>query len=487
PPPPAGTHDSPRPGDWPANVGIGKTVVILGAGIAGMSAALEMTRLGYSCLILEATARAGGRNRSLRSGDLAVETDSTQMCQFDTDPGLYFNSGPARIPHHHEFLLGYCREFGVPLEPFINDNRAALLHSPNAFNGQPQLARRVRSDSRGYIAELLATAINRNALDQELTAADRASVLAMLRQFGDLNGANRYLGSARAGFPGQQDVGSRERGEPLTPLALADLVQDAFFQARLSFAEELEQQATMLQPVGGMDRIGAAFAAEVQSQIVFEAEVIEIRKRSNGVRIVYRNAAGALVTVDNDYCLCTIPATVLRNIPNDFAAAHAAAIASFAYAPAVKTAFQSRRFWEQDHNIYGGISWTTQDITQLWYPSQEFGAANGILLGSYIFGGVAGSQFAGFSPQQRIDAVLSQGAALHPGIVGEAARGISVAWSKVPYQLGAWGVSDPGILLTPDENLFLAGEHLSILQGWQEGAILSAYHAIDAIVARDSV
>jgi monoamine oxidase len=61
-----------------------------------------------------------------------------------------------------------------------------------------------------------------------------------------------------------------------------------------------------------------------------------------------------------------------------------------------------------------------------------------------------------------------------------------VAWAKVPFQLGAWGTSDPGILLTPDDSIFFAGEHLSILQSWQEGAILSAYHAIDGIVARDS-
>ena len=44
----------------------------------------------------------------------------------------------------------------------------------------------------------------------------------------------------------------------------------------------------------------------------------------------------------------------------------------------------------------------------------------------------------------------------------------------------------PGTLLTPDDNIHYAGEHLSILQGWQEGAILSAYHAIDQIVAKDS-
>ena len=63
-----------------------------------------------------------------------------------------------------------------------------------------------------------------------------------------------------------------------------------------------------------------------------------------------------------------------------------------------------------------------------------------------------------------------------------AARGISVAWKKMPFQLGAWGNSVPNVLLTPDANIVFAGEHLSILQGWQEGAILSAYNAIENVV-----
>lgn len=484
PPPPPSGNASPRPGDWPANVGAGRSVVILGAGIAGMTAALEMTRLGYACTVLEATARAGGRTRTLRAGDVHEEQTSSQLCNFDLDPTLYFNPGPARIPHHHEFLLGYCREFGVALETFVNENRAGRLQSATSFGGTPQLARRLGADTRGHIAELLSTAISQDALDQELSGVDRARVLAMLRAFGDLDGNNRYAGSRRAGFPGQEATGSRQRDDTLAPLALADLVGEAFWQDRLAFVEALDQQPTMLQPVGGMDRIAEAFADRVQQDIVYSAVVREIRKTANGARVVYRDASGSDQVVDADFCLCTIPATVLRDIPSDFSAAHAQAIAAFAYAPAVKTAFQSRRFWEQDANIYGGISWTTQDITQLWYPGNDLGSDQGILLGSYIFGGTAGSSFSAMTPQQRIDATLQQAEAVHAGVTGEAGRGLSVAWSEVPFQAGAWGVSAPGILTSPDDALFLAGEHLSSLQGWQEGAILSAYHAIDGIVSR---
>lgn len=486
PPPPPNPAQSPRPGDWPANVGVGKRVAILGAGIAGMTTALEMNRLGYDCTVLEARAVAGGRNRTLRAGDVADETDSSQVCQFDGDPDLYFNPGPARIPHHHEFLLGYCREFGVALEAFVNQNRAALLHSPGAFGGEPQLARRVAADTRGNIAELLASAIDQGALDQVLSATDRVNVLAMLQSFGALGTGAAYAGSSRAGFPGQEDRGSRQRDEILPPLDFSELASEAFFQARADFAEDLNQQPTMLQPAGGMDRIGQAFANAVSEDIIYEAVVTEIRKTQTGARVGYRDRFGTLQEIEADYCVCTIPATVLRDIPNDFSGSHGTAIAAFNYTAATKIAFQARRFWEQDHNIYGGISWTTQDITQIWYPSSGFGRADGIVVGSYIFGGPAGSAFANQSVQQRINLTVGQAAAVHPEFSTEAARGISVAWPKVPYQRGAWGISSPGILLEPDDNIFFAGEHLSFLQGWQEGAILSAYHVIDAMVARDA-
>ncbi len=485
PPPPPPGMQSPRPGDWPPNVGIGKSVVILGGGIAGMTTALEMTRLGYACTILEATARAGGRNRTIRAGDVAEETDSSQVCMFDFDDDLYFNPGPARIPHHHEFLLGYCREFGVALESFTNDNRSALLHSTNSFGGQPQIVRHVIADTRGNIARLLALAVNQNALDQELSAADKSNILNLLRGFGDLSGSFDYSGTTRAGFPGQEDTGSRQRGDLVNPLQLQELLGDTFWQNRQDFAHGLDQQSTMLQPVGGMDRIGIAFEAQVVQDIIYEAEVTNIQNIAGGVQINYERF-GNPMSLNADYCICTIPATVLRSIANNFGSSHQDEIANFAYTSAGKIAFQSRRFWEQEHNIYGGISWTTQNITQIWYPNNGFGQANGVVVGAYLFGGSAGNNFANQASQTRIDTTVTQASVLHPEFGAEAIHGISVAWPKVPFQLGAWGVSDPGILLTPDGNIFFAGEHLSILRGWQEGAVLSAYHAIDLVVARDT-
>ena len=90
----------------------GASVIVLGAGLAGMTAAIELERAGYKVSVLEYNSRPGGRNWSLRGGDVYTELGgATQRCEFD--PGLYLNPGPWRIPYHHYAILDYCRRFGV--------------------------------------------------------------------------------------------------------------------------------------------------------------------------------------------------------------------------------------------------------------------------------------------------------------------------------------------------------------------------------------
>src|ERR1043166_6025824 len=94
--------------------GSGQTVVILGAGVAGLTAAYELQKRnsGYNIVILEAQHRAGGRSYTVRYGDKIVERHGKetweQTCHFDKDQ--YLNAGPGRLPYHHTVALGYCRE-----------------------------------------------------------------------------------------------------------------------------------------------------------------------------------------------------------------------------------------------------------------------------------------------------------------------------------------------------------------------------------------
>ncbi len=472
--------------------GKGTRVAILGAGIAGMTAAYELARAGYRCTLLEARGRAGGRNWTLRSGDVVEELASRQRCGFARGAEMYFNAGPARLPQHHQAIIGYCRDFGVPLEVMVNDNRNAYFHSAAAFGGKPLRARRLIGDSRGYIAELLAKAVSRKALDESVGAEDRERLLHMLRSFGALGRDGRYAGSPRAGYEVWPGAGLAA-GKPLEPLPLSEILKSEFAYFQIDFGELIDFAPTMLQPRGGMDGIARAFERRVRPMIRAHAEVKEIRRAGDGVRIVYRDGKrGGSHALGADFCICTIPLSVLAGIAADFSPAFRTAIAAARYAKAAKLAFEAkRRFWEMDDGIYGGISWTDQDITQMWYPSSGFHGRRGILVGAYIWSDEIGQRFAELAPAARTALAVANASALHPGFGRDVAHGISVAWVKVPHSLGAWADwSEEGrkgayaTLLEPEGPIHLAGEHLSYLNGWQEGAVLSAHAAVAAIDAR---
>ena len=476
----------------PAGSGAGTTVAILGAGIAGMVAAHELAKAGYAVRVLEARARPGGRNWSLRAGDIVEETDTTQTVGWDRAEHLYFNPGPARLPYHHQGILGYCRELGVPLEVMINDNRGAYFQDDAAFDGAPQLARRVINDARGFVAELAAKALDRDQLDHPVSIEDKERLREFLRAFGALDDQLAYRGSARAGYAEPPGAGTHE-GKPNQPIDLHQLLLSDFWRDKMQFGEGPTQAATMLQPVGGMGRIGAAFGRKLGKSIVYGAEVIQLRRVGAGARIIWRDRkTGYGSALDADHVICTIPFPVLRRLDADFAPEIAAAIASVAYVPAAKIAFQAeRRFWELDHQIYGGISWTSRDITQIWYPSAGLHQPKGILVGAYIWTDALGEAFAAKLPAQRAADAISDGTRIHADYGAALAQPVSVAWGKIPFSGAAWAEWSRDTrrdayprLLGGDGPFHFAGEHMSYITGWQEGAVLSAHETIKAIAER---
>lgn len=472
--------------------GRGRRIIIVGAGIAGMVLAYELRRFGYRPLVLEARERAGGRNWTLRRGDEIRETASRQRVTWDTGEHMYFNPGPARLPYHHAGILSYCRELGVPLEVMSNDNRGALLQSEAAFGGKPQRDRQVVDDIRGYVAELAAKAVDQGALTQAVSAEDKERIRAFLRSFGALDQDLAYRGSGRAGYsdpPG----GGMHTGTRATPLDLRAILASGFWRSDTNFGEGWDQAATMMQPIDGMGRIGQAFGRRLGGVIVYGAEVRALRRNGTGARVVWRERrTGRERALEAPLVVLTIPLPVLRVIDADFAAPTREAIAAVDYVPAVKIAFQAeRRFWELDQAIYGGISWTSRDITQVWYPTAGIHRRNGILVGAYIWSADIGDKFAAMSPAVRLEAALRDGEALHPDCRRYLGSGVAVAWKNIPYTGGAWANWSPdaraqhyATLLQGDGPFLFAGEHLSYVNGWQEGAVRSAHYALGEIAAR---
>ena len=164
----------------------GASVLILGAGLAGMTAALELRKAGYRVQVLEFNRRAGGRNWTLRGGDTFTELGGfTQVCEFED--GLYFNPGPWRIPYHHRAVLDYCKCLNVALEPFVELNHNALLHASGAFGGRPQRLRDIQADFHGHVAELLAKVTAQGKLDEAVSTEDKEILLQALKSWGALD------------------------------------------------------------------------------------------------------------------------------------------------------------------------------------------------------------------------------------------------------------------------------------------------------------
>ncbi len=198
----------------------GASVLVLGAGIAGLVAAYELRNAGYRVQVLEYNGRAGGRNWTLRGGDRYIELGGdSQECRFD--PGHYINHGPWRLPYHHRGMLSYCKRLGVALEPFVQINHNAYLHSRKAFGGKPQRLRTVKADYHGHVAELLAKATRSDSLDADVTAEERAKLLDSLRFWGALDRNFRYVKGetsyGRRGYerdPGEASVRGRSSPNP---------------------------------------------------------------------------------------------------------------------------------------------------------------------------------------------------------------------------------------------------------------------------------
>ena len=394
----------------------GTTVLVLGAGLAGMLAAYELRRAGYSVRVLEYQNRSGGRNMTLRGGDSLTELGgATQHIGFA--PGNYINPGPWRIPYHHQAILHYCRAFGVALEPFIEVNHNAYLHDTASFGGAPQRYRHILGDFTGYTAELLAKAINQRGLDLPVSDEEKHDLLASLKAWGLLDRDYAYtaeMGSLRRGFARDQGGGPDGAPIPSQPLPRAAIMKSGLAQAYLSFNMLNDFQTTMFQPVGGMDMIGRAFARQLGDIVTHNVKVTHIHQDDAGVTVTYSDAGfgGAVTQASAEYCVCTIPLPVLSQIDVQVGTAMQSAIAAVPYASSVKIGLEfKRRFWEEDEQIYGGITFTDLPISVMSYPSHGyFSAGPAVVLGGYMFGPAA-YDFAGMEPAERVRAAVAQGGA----------------------------------------------------------------------------
>ncbi len=472
----------------------GKKVLILGAGLAGMTAAYELGLRGYNCQILEARSFAGGRCQSSRSGFTTTTTDGEKStCDFDE--GQYFNHGPWRIPSYHHAVFHYIRKFGVPMEIMVQENDLGYLRYEKAegpLSGKRVRKREIKADMRGYTSELLAKLVDQGALDKEITNQDKEQLIDYLISEGFLNARDlKYDGTIHRGLKTFDPMGSVKESAT-SPLPFKDLLQSGLGNT-FKGVTTIDHPEIMYQAVGGMDKIAKGFEDALKNTIKYNAEVLELRQDESGVRIPYKNTLTGEVKVEKaDYCITTIPVGILAKLETDLPELCKEAMAAPRKMAVGKLALQmNRRFWEEDDNIYGGSSSTGIPGHTVIYPSYGYCGKKGVIQSAYAFGPAA-LKLGRLNLNEQVKQAIERSEKIHPGQFEKHYddKAFSIAWHNTKYSEAGWAAWTPParqkyipVLREPQGRVYFAGDQISNITGWQVGAIESAWTQIEKIHA----
>ena len=467
--------------------GKGKKVIILGSGLSGMVAALELGKKGYDVEVLEARDFAGGRTSCSRKGTKVTHADgTTHTCDFDNDQ--YLNHGAWRIPGQHHSTLHYCHTLGVELEVMLNHSSQSYIYS-DAIEG-PLKNKRVRrihmeADRKGHVAELLAKCASGGALDDMLSAEDIEKLLTYLKGMGLINNETfEYQANQVRGYSTYKGAGENY-GTLSEPYGLSELLNLNMEARELTS----DHPTCMFQAKGGMDAISFALRdALPRGTIKLNKEVTKIINVDDGVSINYKDTkSGREKTITADYCISTIPFAVVTEIENDFSPELIEAMKTPAPSQVAKFGLQMKnRFWEKEDMIYGGTSATSM-AGNIAYPSADLhGTKGGVLLASYLFGGRS-TAFSAMNMDEKIEYALSIGEHVHPdqyraNFNGKAA---GIIWQDEKYNKSGWSswrgdsIKKLPTILKGQNRILFAGDCIAPrLSGWMAGAIEGAWLTI---------
>ena len=520
-------------------------VLVLGAGISGLTLGYELGKLGYDYQILEARDRVGGLNWTARHGTSHTELGGEhQTCAFDE--GLYQNCGPWRVPYSHTGVLNYCREVGVPVEMFINESDNSYFYyegdqwGPLA-NKRVRL-RQVKADMGGRLDKRSASAkaIDQHKLDVPLNAEDKDRFVRFLVNAGYLDSTDH----AYKGFP---------PAEKNPPLDLSAILRAGFdSRVRSAPATDGTAAAPIFQTVGGMDQFPKGLERAIgPHRITFNCAVESVHQDETGVKVVYADTKGGKKhEAKADYVVLCLPMSIISKLDVNISADTMTIVKAVNLSESAKVGLaMKRRFWEEDDQIFGGHLYSNLPLGEFSYPSTGYFSRKGVLLGLYVNGatfnapspnaaagrggrggqGGAGADGRGgrgaappdgrggrgvppeggtpAPPRQppantlfgdlgkqpvsaRIEHVLTHASKVHPQVRTELDNAFAVWWKNVKYSEGGYAsglAQERREQLSKMDNRILIGSAVTCpysAPDWQEGAVSAGWQALTTLHER---
>ncbi|GAB3953431.1 flavin monoamine oxidase family protein [Spirosoma harenae] len=448
-----------------------KKVVVLGAGLAGLTAAWELLQAGHEVIVVEARNRPGGRVLTLREG---------------FTPGLTAEAGGMTFNDNYVNLLHYVKLFNIPYQsltaPAIRSpvgNRVYHLRGKRlvANNGKIDWPYELKPEEREgsitqrYIQPLLKGVTDVSSSDSLADWArsiDNKTLLQLVAERGASAGAQEII--RVTSWYCDRD-GKASAAWNLLPLAQSMGSKDVY-----SFP-------------GGVDSLSTAFTVRLGERIRFGAEVVSLQNDATSVDVLV-NVAGKQESIRVDRVICTIPFSVLRNITisPSLSAAKKEIIAGLYYIPVTRVFLEvKKRFWENKGE--SGSAMTDLSIGQVEdHPMIKTGRERGRGILEAHVRGLDALPIDKLSSANRLTFCLDQLAKVHPDISDNYEGGLSTSWQLDPYSLGAYSSFLPGQLtawlpeiIRPEGRIHFAGEHTSIYSASMEGAIESGVRAAKEI------
>ncbi|XP_035850175.1 L-amino-acid oxidase-like [Sander lucioperca] len=439
-------------------------VVIVGAGMAGLTAAKLLQDAGHKVTIIESSGRVGGW----------VETYRNE------EEGWYAELGAMRIPSTHQITLWFAIEMNIKLNEFI-------MYDPNTFylvngllkktyivqNDPDVLKYNVTPSEKGKSAdELLQQALQKvkdyvqtNGCEAALKKYDHYSVKEYLKEEGDLSSEAIRM------------IGDLLNEESLMYTALTEMIYDQ---------TDINDNTTYYEVTGGSDLLPKAFLNVLDVPILLNSKVKRISQSNKGVVVSYQTGQqSSLTDLSADVVLVTTTAKAALFIDFDppLPIRKMEALRAVHYDSSTKIILTfSEKFWEKD-GIRGGKSITDGPSRFIYYPSHSFPTNEkiGVLLASYTWSDES-LLFLGASDEDLKELALRDLAKIHGERVKSLCTGVVVKrWSADPHSLGAFALFTPYQHLEYSKELFksegrvhFAGEHTAFPHAWIETSMKSA-------------